>query len=96
MAGCVRVNHRVMLVFDLAAKTFLAFRKKMFCELWAAPYQTLADDPNAIVIGMAGGDLPMGQSGEQHKKVATVHTVIIKEHQYIHILQIETLADFLI
>ena len=68
MAGCVRVNHRVMLVFDLAAKTFLAFRKKMFCELWAAPYQTLADDPNAIVIGMAGGDLPMGQLGEQCKR----------------------------
>lgn len=77
MAGCVRVNRRVMPVFDLAAKPLLAFYKKVFCELWAAPYQALADDPNTIVVGMAGGDLPMGQSGEQHKKVATVHTVII-------------------
>lgn len=94
MAGCVRVNRRVMPVFDLAAKPLLAFYKKVFCELWAAPYQALADDPNTIVVGMAGGDLPMGQSGEQHKKVATVHTVIIKKHQYIHILQIKALADF--
>ena len=44
MAGCVRVNRRVMPVFDLAAKPLLAFYKKVFCELWAAPYQTLADD----------------------------------------------------
>ena len=48
MAGCVRVNRRVMPVFDLAAKPLLAFYKKVFCELWAAPYQALADDPNTI------------------------------------------------
>ena len=73
MAGCVRINRRVMPVFDLAAKPLLAFYKKVFCELWAAPYQTLADDPNTIVVGMAGGDLSMGQFGEQSKEVVTVH-----------------------
>ncbi|RKI64605.1 hypothetical protein D7V91_15980 [bacterium 1xD42-67] len=83
-----------MAIPNLTAKPLLTFRKKIGDELRTAPDQAFADNPNTVVISMAGGDLSMGQFGEQPTKAIIIHPVIFKEYQHIHITQIKARTDF--
>ena len=94
MAGCIRVDQRIVAICDLTTKPLLTSCKKVSSELRAALDQTLADNPNTMVIGMTGGDFPVSQFGKQPTKGVIVHPIIIKEYQHVHIAQIKALADF--